>query len=496
MKAYRFLETQAEKMSILEEVLGLLNWDASTIMPKGSSPARGEQIGTLSVMVQEIVKNPAYKEALEDAEHEALSPEQKANLREMKRAYIHKASLTPDLLKAFTEAKNETEMCWREARANNDFKSLQGKLENVFNLAQEVGASKAQLLGCSAYEALIDEFDPGSNCSKIDPIFDDLESFLPPFLEKVLAKQEKETQPLTLKGPFPIDLQKKLGEELMNALGFDFDKGRLDISTHPFCGGSAKDIRITTRYDESDFTSSMYGVIHETGHAIYEQARSKQWLSQPVSHARGMGMHESQSLFYEKQIGRSPDFIHYLAPKLKHIFGQNGPEWESDNLIQLNRQVSRSFIRVEADEVTYPLHVIMRYKIEKNIIEGKYQVCDLPEIWANYMDKYLGLKPNSDTLGCLQDLHWPVGAIGYFPSYTMGAIIAAQLFEALKAERPEIDSEIKQGQFMTIKNWLGKTIHERGSFLSQEDLIKEATGKDLSTEAFKKHLTKRYLEDK
>jgi carboxypeptidase Taq len=494
MKSYLFLEEQAKKMSILNDVLGILNWDASTMMPKGASPLRGEQASTLKIMVQEIVNHPSYAKAIQDAESENLSKEQKANLAEIKRLYIHQSAISPQLLKEFTEITNETEMIWRDARAQNNFKALQPNLTKVFDLARQIGEAKAEKLGCTPYEALIDEFDPGSNCQKIDAVFNDLEAFLPPFLEKVLQKQDKEPKPIHLKGPFPIEKQKELGEHVMKALGFDFDHGRLDISTHPFCGGATKDVRITTRYNEDDFSSALYGVIHETGHAIYEQARPDAWLSQPVGNARGMGVHESQSLFYEKQIGRNPHFIRYLTPHLKTIFGREGKEWESDNLIHLNKKVERSFIRVEADEVTYPLHVIMRYKIEKGIIEGKYKTTDLPEIWADYMEKYLGLKPNSDAMGCLQDLHWPCGAIGYFPSYTMGALIAAQLFEALQNEHPAVEHEITKGEFSNIRTWLGKNIHQKASFVSQDTLLQEATKKPLSTDAFKKHLTKRYLD--
>ncbi|MDP1724235.1 MAG: carboxypeptidase M32 [Alphaproteobacteria bacterium] len=493
MSAYAFLEEKSKKINTIKDILGILNWDASTMMPTGAASLRGEQSSMLNLMIQQIIKDSGFAEALENASSQNLTAEQKANLNELKRYYIHQNAIEDNLLKEYTELTNETDMVWREARPQNNFKMLLPNLKKIFDLARQMGEAKAEKLGCTPYEALVDEFDPGSNCKKIDLIFNDLETFLPDFLQKVLHKQENEPKPIALQGPFPIERQKELGLKIMDFLGFDKNFGRLDISTHPFCGGSTNDVRITTRYDENDFVSALYGVIHETGHALYEQGLPDAWSAQLAGQARGMGLHESQSLFYEKQIGRNPHFVSFLAPHLKQIFEGKGPAWDVDNLIRLNRQVQPSFIRVEADEVTYPLHIIMRYKIEKGLIDGTYNIADLPDIWDNFMVKYLGIKPDSLSNGCLQDIHWPVGLIGYFPSYTMGSLIAAQLFASLRDQNANVEKEIEQGQFKPTLEWLRKNIHEKASFLSQDEILIKATKQPLSANAFKTHLQKRYL---
>jgi len=289
-------------------------------------------------------------------------------------------------------------------------------------------------------------------------------------------------------------VQRQVGIQFMTALGFDFAHGRIDTSFHPFCGGYPDDTRITTRYDEADFTSALMGVIHETGHALYEFGLpGGRWRHQPVGRARGMQMHESQSLLMEMQACRSREFTQWAAPRLAQAFGGSGPEWDAENLYQLGIRVERGFIRVDADEVTYPAHVIIRYRLEKALVEGSMEVEDLPAAWNEGYTRLLGITPPDDRLGCLQDIHWYGGSWGYFPTYTLGAMTAAQLFDAARRADPNIMPAIGGGDFGPLRTWLRANVHGLGSSLSTRELLVRATGRALDAEVFKTHLKERYL---
>ena len=279
----------------------------------------------------------------------------------------------------------------------------------------------------------------------------------------------------------------------MAALSFDFDHGRLDESLHPFSAGTPDDLRITTRYDEADFTSALMAVLHETGHALYERGLPARWRRQPVGRARGMDIHESQSLIVEMQACRSSAFLVYAAPLLRQAFAGSGPAWEADNLHRLAIRVERGFIRVDADEVTYPAHVILRYELERDMIAGGLSVPDLPEAWNAGMERLLGATPPDDRRGCLQDIHWYDGAWGYFPLYTLGALTAAQMFAAARKADPGLGGAIAEGRFKPLLRWLEHNVHGLGSYLEADELIRRATGAPLGTEAFKAHLKERYL---
>ncbi len=276
--------------------------------------------------------------------------------------------------------------------------------------------------------------------------------------------------------------------------GLQFNHGRLDISHHPFCGGVPDDVRITTRYDEKDFASALMAVLHETGHALYERGLPSEWRLQPVGQARGMAMHESQSLLVEMQACRSPEFLSFLAPLAKAAFGGDGPEWEVENLHRLWTHVKPDFIRVDADEVTYPAHIILRYRLERQLLEGAMELDALPEAWNEGMASLLGIRPPDDRLGCLQDIHWFFGAWGYFPTYTLGAMTAAQLFETAWQALPDLSDQLAAGDFASLMAWLRDAVHSQGSKLSGDALLRSATGRSLDPEVFKAHLTRRYLE--
>jgi carboxypeptidase Taq len=278
----------------------------------------------------------------------------------------------------------------------------------------------------------------------------------------------------------------------MRVLGFDFDHGRLDVSLHPFCGGTADDVRVTTRYDEASFAPALMGIIHETGHALYELGLPATWRHQPVGRARGMSMHESQSLFWEMQVARGRPFLGWLAPRLAEAFGGNGAAWTADNLHRLHTRVRRSFIRVDADEVTYPAHVLLRYRLEKAMVAGTLEVAGLPAAWNEGMKELLGIVPPSDREGCLQDIHWFDGAWGYFPTYTLGAMTAAQLFDAARRGLPELPAMIERGEFAPLLAWLRDNVHRHAASLPAQELLVKATGRPLDPAVFRRHLEERY----
>jgi carboxypeptidase Taq len=492
---YAELEKRFSRISAINRASSILSWDRSTMMPEGSNADRAEQMAALGVISHELITKPDMPELLSRAEEGASSLDawRKANLHEMRRAWVHENALPSDLVEARTHATSACEMKWREAKANNDFKSLLPSMTEVLNIARRVGEAKSAALGVPLYDALLDEFEPGGRAARIDALFAELKSFLPDMLGRVMEVQRSHGVPLPLHGPFAIDAQRRLGEGFMRAIGFDFTRGRLDVSAHPFSGGTPDDVRITTRYDTVDFARSLMGILHETGHALYEAGLPKDWRGQPVGQARGMVMHESQSLLMEMQACRSREFIDFAAPLMRQAFGGSGPAWDAANIHRLYTSVKPGFIRVDADEVTYPLHVMLRYRLERAMLAGELALADLPGAWNDGMRELLGIVPPDDALGCMQDIHWPDGAWGYFPTYTMGALAAAQLFAAAKKAVPGLLEGISRGDFAPLLAWLRANVHGKGSSAGTDALLTEATGAPLGTAAFKAHLESRYL---
>ena len=493
-KAYGLLEACFARHGALGEVARVLDWDTSTMMPPGGAEARAEQRAALDRVRHDLLADPALGDLLAAAEAAGgLDQWQAANLREMRRVWTHATAVPPGLLESHTRATIRCEMVWREARPANDFAALLPHAEELLTLTREIGAVKAERLGGSVYEALLDQWEPGGTTARIDALFEDLTAFLPDFTDRVLARQAARPAPGRPLGPFPVAAQDALGRRLMSVLGFDFDGGRLDTSIHPFCGGVPDDIRITTRYDEADFTGALMAVLHETGHALYERGLPQHWRHQPVGRSRGMGIHESQSLLIEMQACRGAGFFAFAAPLMREAFGGTGAAWEPENLHRLYTYVARSPIRVEADEVTYPAHVILRYRLEKAMIAGEMALADLPAAWGEGMTALVGMRPPDNRLGCLQDIHWYSGAWGYFPTYTLGAMTAAQLFDTAKRDDPDILPGIGKGDFAPLLAWLRSRIHSRGSLLSTDDLIIAATGRPLDPAVYKRYLEARYL---
>lgn len=492
--AYAQLETRFHRIASVNHALSVLHWDLATMMPEGGMDARSEQMATLKVVAHELLVDPRVGELLDGAgaQDDAWRA---ANLREMRRQYVHATALPTRLVEELSKANAKCEAMWREARPNNDFAMILPQLERVIALHREAGQAKAAVLGVEPYDALLDQWEPGGRAAEIDAVFDPLAALLRPLIEQVLDRQASRPAPIVPPGPFPVEQQRALGERLMRTLGFDFKHGRLDVSLHPFCGGTPDDVRITTRYSEDLFVQSLMGVLHETGHALYERGLPAEWRYQPVGEPRGMSIHESQSLLVEMQACRSRAFLDYLAPIAREAFGGSGPAWEAENLYRLYTRVERGLIRTESDEVTYPAHVILRYRLERKLLSGELPAAELPAAWNASMQELLGVTPPDDRLGCLQDIHWYDGAWGYFPTYTLGAMTAAQLFDAAVRQTPDIPDAMRRGDFAPLVQWLRANVHAKASLLTTRDLLSAATGRPLDPSAFERHLRRRYLDE-
>ncbi|MCH7929509.1 MAG: carboxypeptidase M32 [Proteobacteria bacterium] len=495
-EAYAELERRFRRLGVLRGAGAVLGWDRQTMMPVGGAEDRTEQAAALALVDHETLTDASMGALLDRAEADeagALEQWESANLRLMRRQWIHANAVEAGLVEALTRAAAAAEMRWRTARPDDDFAGFAPLLAEVVALVREVAAATAGALGCTPYEALLDSFEPHGRTADIDALFADLEAFLPGFLAQVLERQAGRPAPLPLDGPFPVAAQRDLGRRLMAVIGFDFDHGRLDVSDHPFTGGTPGDVRITTRYHDDDFAKSLMAVLHETGHALYERGLPAAWRYQPVGESASMSLHESQSLLLEMQACRGEAFIGFAAPLMRDAFGGDGPAWDAGNLHRLATRVAPGLIRVDADEVTYPAHILLRYRLEKALIAGDLAVDDLPGAWNDGMQALLGVTPPDDRLGCLQDIHWAEGLFGYFPTYTLGAMIAAQLFDAATAADPDIVPGIGRGDFAPLMRWLRAQVHELGASLTTAELVERATGRPLDVAVFKAHLETRYL---
>jgi carboxypeptidase Taq len=495
MSAYRQLEARFRRVATVEEAIAVLHWDTAAMMPSGGAETRAEQLAILRGMAHQQLVAPEIGDLLDEAERQqnSLDAWQGANLREMRRRWRHMTALPGDLVEARSRARSHCETVWRTARPASDFAMVLPALRRHLAVEREVAGQKAEIFGTSPYEALLDQNEPGMAVATIDRLFDEIARFLPGLIEDALASQGRQKPAPEPHGPFPVETQRRVAIELMRQIGFDFAHGRLDVSAHPFCGGTEEDVRITTRYSEHDFVQALMGVLHETGHALYKRGLPVEWRRQPVGAARGMAVHESQSLLLEMQACRSRAFLGFAAPILRAAFGGGGPGWEAEALYRRHTRVRRSLIRVEADEVTYPAHVILRYRLERAMLASDLDPAELPCAWADGMREWLGIVPDNDREGCLQDIHWYDGAWAYFPTYTLGAMIAAQLFAAAQRAVPGLIEAIATGDFSPLFAWLRREVHGKGSLLSTAELVEQATGTPLGTESFERHLRTRYL---
>ncbi len=491
--AYQELEARFRRVALIEEAATVLHWDAAVGMPSGAGAARADQLAELRVLIHREMTDPALSDLIDGAErgYTSLNPWQAANLREMRHAHRLAGALSDDLVARLSQATSACERIWRTARADSDFKAVLPALSDVLNLTREAAAAYGAAFKLDPYDALMETYAPGLRWAAVAPLFDDYAAFLPEFLGAVLDRQKKAGVPVP-PGPVPVEVQRAFVEKLAAATGFDFDHGRIDVSAHPFSTGYPGDQRITVAYDPDNPMFAVMAALHECGHAAYERGLPGKWARQPVGGSLGMVVHESQSLSVEMQAARSDGFLDWLAGQAKAAYGDD-PAYDPANFRRYQQWVEPSLIRVDADEVTYPAHVILRTRLERALLAGDLALPDLPGAWNDGMRDLLGIDVPDDRRGCLQDIHWYDGAIGYFPTYTLGAMLAAQLSEAAAAQRPEIAESLGRGEFSALMEWLGNAIHSRGKLLPVDRLIIEATGRPLDADSFKRHLAARYL---
>ncbi|MEZ8000903.1 MAG: carboxypeptidase M32 [Candidatus Poseidoniaceae archaeon] len=492
MQAYTVFIERVKDIHRLGALQGHLGWDQETIMPTKGSEARSDILSWLAAERHNRLIDPEMGQMLNALEQdETLNDDQRANVREMRRSYDKAVKLPSEFVAAFAKAKSEALLSWQKARLNSDFSAFQPQLETLIGMTKE----KIAYYGGqdNPYDVLLDEYEVGMKVSDYDPLFAGLRSRLVPLLQKITIAQETNPDPVLPDGlRFSIKSQTDFCIKVSEAMGFDFDAGRMDASTHPFSAGLwPGDTRFTTRFDELDPFSCLYAVMHETGHALYEQGLSKAFSMTPRGAAVSLGVHESQSRFWENQIGRTPAFWSIALPWFKEHF-PDAPEWDPTTLNRIANTVSKGFIRVEADEVTYNLHVMLRYEIEKKIFNENLPISQLPETWNSMFEEWFGVKVPDDGVGCLQDIHWSMGAFGYFPTYTLGNLYAAQLLEAMEKDLGDIDAVVSSGDWSVLLQWLRPRIHEQGSKMTPAELIESATGSPPSPEPFLRYVEGKY----
>jgi len=488
MEAYEELLGKLKDIDLIGQIGGLMSWDQEVLMPPKAAPLRAEQLAWISKTGHERITDPQIGVLLDQLENNgSLDEVSKANVRLARESYDRSTKLPTDFVEEMAKHRSKAQISWTEARSKDDFSIFRDDLSKSIQLARQ----KADYLGFDGvrYDALLDLYETGLTVKKVDPLFSGLRENVVPLIKAVKESGQIPDVSWVKKEKWPKSAQESLSHSVAEAIGFDFGAGRRDSSTHPFCGGpNPDDVRWTTRYSESDPFSSLYGSMHETGHGTYEQGRRRDLDFQPAGQANGLGVHESQSRLWENQVGRSREFCEWVLPLWKRFFPINMEGIDAEQLWQAVNLVEPSLIRVEADEATYNLHIMIRYEIEKEMIAGNLEVDDLPEAWDDLYDEFLGIRAGDYSTGVLQDIHWSMGAFGYFPTYTLGNLYAAQLLDAARKDLPNHDEQIRGGEFSHLLSWMQDNVHLRGSILMPAELVEEATGSPPTPDAFVDYL--------
>ena len=466
----------------------LMHWDQETMMPKSAAEQRATCIGALQSVIHERQKAPLIGELLARIQPSSLDETQQAQLHQIRRSYDRAVRVPDELGRQLAETTSRAYGIWSEARRNNDPKLFLPILEEIVTLKREEGHCLAN--GCKPYEALLDEFEEGLTCETLDGIFDPLRESLVALRRKALSGQQLKTR---LEMRFDKDLQLDLARRLAEAFGYSLETGRLDLVEHPFCVGTAADIRITTRVDEADPFNCLYSTVHETGHAVYEANIDRKHALTPIGQGASMGVHESQSRLFENQLARSREFCVWLFGAMKDRFGDFGIA-TSDELYAHVNMVGPGFIRTEADEVQYNLHVMLRYALEQDLINGQLEARDLESAWNERFAKDFGFEVNRPSNGFLQDVHWAAGYFGYFPTYTLGNIYAGCLYAEMRLQLPELDESLRLGDPSPAVNWLRESLQQFGSLRQPLDTIARATGAEVSAAPLVAYLEEKYGE--
>ena len=487
MQNYSDLLSHLREIDLANQIGSLLGWDQEVIMPKNGAESRAEHLAWISKTVHEKITDPRIGELITSLEVEDLDEIQRANVRITKKAHQRATCLPSDFVEDFARLRSQAHHTWAEAREKDDFSLFRDDLSKILDMTRR----KAEYFGYtdSPYNALLDQYETGLTVGRLDPLFKGLRDSVSPLVRLVSESGVTPDNKWVDGVNWPKKSQEMLSQKVSESIGFDFNSGRRDSSVHPFCGGpNPFDVRWTTRYDESEPFGSLFGSMHETGHGTYEQGRPESLAYQPAGRACGLGIHESQSRLWENQIGRSLEFCEWVIPLWREFFPGKMDDVSPEMLWRSVNQIQPSFIRTESDEATYNLHIMIRYELEKMMIEGDIEVDQIPDIWNEYYDRYLGISPPNRKLGVLQDIHWCMGAIGYFPTYTLGNLYAAQLLESARNDIVDHDENIRNGMFGPLLDWMRNKIHTRGSILEPAELIEEATGRPPTPEPFVSYL--------
>ena len=498
--SYKNLMNKAKDLSIFQSTESIVNWDMETMMPPKAIKLRSQQLALLSRIEHKMSTDPKIGALLEEImrhpEYDRLDNVQKRNVHLIKKQYDEQTKLPEELVAETAKQQAITIDIWKKAKAAKNFSMFKPELEKLVELKQKAAEILMEAKKTATpYDALIDIFEPEMTAKEITKVFDELREGLTSLLKKCEASS-KQPDVSFLKQKVPIDVQRKIAKALAEFVGYDVASkeagGRIDETEHPFTTGYYDDVRITTHYYENTFASSIFSVLHEAGHAIYDQNLKQEWMYQPVGTSCSHGFHESQSRFVENIIGRSPEFWSYFLPRLKELTGKALMDVYLDRFVHAVNQIKRSKVRVEADEVTYCLHIIIRFNIERDLFAGKIMVKELPEIWNQSYTDYLGVKIENDSEGVMQDTHWASGSYGYFPSYALGNIYSGQILATMEKELPNWRKQIEKGNLSPVKNWLIKKVHSYGDLYDPPELIRKITGKELNVKPYLSYLNQKY----
>lgn len=480
----------------LMRAAAVLGWDQQTYMPPGGADARAEQLATLSKLAHEHFVSDETGRLLEDAERavDGSSPDsfEAALVRVVRHDYDLETKLPTALVEAIARETTRAHGVWVKAREQNDYAAFAPTLERIFDLMRQ----KAEALGYEdrIYDALLDQFEPGMKTAQVAEVFDGLRSELVPFVQQVFERLDAVDHAM-LHLPYDVSKQAAFGLEVVKQLGYDFSRGRQDIAVHPFTTNfSINDVRITTRYLPNFLPSALFSSVHEAGHALYEQGGDQSLENTMLAGGVSLGVHESQSRLWENIVGRSKPFWQHFYPLLQKTFPEQLGNVSLDAFYRAINFVSRSLIRVEADEVTYNLHIMLRFEMENDLLEGKLSFKDAPDAWNSKMEQYLGITPPTDREGILQDVHWSSGLIGYFPTYALGTLLSVQYWDKALADMPSIPDDIAQGNFATLLDWLRANIHQHGRKYWPDELTRRVTGEPLQYRSFMRYLRSKYGE--
>ena len=492
--AYQRLIDEVKQIALLGSCASVLGWDERTYMPKGGAAHRAEQLALLVGMMHERATAPQIGEWLAQIEGSdgVADPhfEAAVNVREIRRGYDRAIKLPKALVEELARATTLAQQVWGEARAKSDYAAFCPHLQKILDLKRREAAALGT--GATAYDALLDDYEPGETSENLNRVFSGLRGELVE-LVGAIAESGKKPDESILKRAYPIAQQEAVGKLAASQIGFDFDRGRLDVTTHPFCSGIGPgDTRLTTRYNPRFFSEAFFGTLHEAGHGIYDQGLSAAHCGTPMGESVSLGIHESQSRMWENFVGRSRGFWTHFFPSVQDAFPDALTGVSEGDFYAAVNVVAPSFIRVEADEATYNLHIMLRFEIEQALIDGGLKAEDVPGVWNEAFENYLGLTPPDDAMGCLQDIHWSGGGIGYFPTYALGNLYAAQFFERAREEVGDLNAQFAEGQFEPLKNWLTKKIYSQGQRHRASDLVEVVTGKPLSYEPLMRHLRAKY----